>query len=45
MVKLNEEEGATLVLVTHDTELASRAHRIVRLSGGQVVSDERVSPK
>jgi len=26
------------VLVTHDPELASRANRIVRLSGGQVVS-------
>jgi len=40
MVTLNREEGTTLVLVTHDTELASRAHRIVRLSGGQVISDE-----
>jgi putative ABC transport system ATP-binding protein len=44
MVKLNREEGTTLVLVTHDTELASRAHRIVRLSGGQVISDQRTSP-
>ena len=44
MVRLNQEEGATLILVTHDTELASRAHRIVRLSGGRIVSDERVMP-
>jgi putative ABC transport system ATP-binding protein len=43
MVSLNSEEGATLVLVTHDTELASKAHRIVRLSGGRIVGDERVS--
>ncbi|KPK63447.1 MAG: ABC transporter [Gemmatimonas sp. SG8_38_2] len=40
LVNLNQEEGTTLVLVTHDTELASKAHRIVRLSGGRVVSDE-----
>jgi putative ABC transport system ATP-binding protein len=43
MVSLNQEEGATLVLVTHDTELASKAHRIVRLSGGRIVSDEKVA--
>lgn len=41
MVRLNREEGTTLVLVTHDMELASKAHRIVRLAGGRIVSDER----
>lgn len=45
MVRLNREEGTTLVLVTHDVELASKAHRIVRLSGGRIVSDERVAPQ
>jgi putative ABC transport system ATP-binding protein len=40
MVRLNKEEGTTLVLVTHDTELAAQAHRIVRLAGGRIVSDE-----
>ncbi len=43
MVSLNQEEGTTLVLVTHDTELAARAHRIVRLSGGHIVGDEKVT--
>ncbi len=43
MVRLNLEEGTTLVLVTHDVELASKAHRIVRLSGGRIVADERVA--
>ncbi len=43
MVKLNREEGTTLVLVTHDVELASKAHRIVCLSGGRIVGDEKVS--
>ncbi len=37
LVRLNREEQTTLVLVTHDTELASRAHRIVRLAGGRIL--------
>ena len=36
---LNRERGTTLVLVTHDLELARRCHRIVRLKSGAVVSD------
>ncbi len=39
IVQLNREERTTLMLVTHDTELAARAHRIIRLSGGEIVSD------
>ncbi len=38
MVELNRDFKTTLVLVTHDPELANRANRIVRLSDGQVVS-------
>jgi putative ABC transport system ATP-binding protein len=38
---LNETADTTLVLVTHDQELASRTERILRLRGGQVVGDER----
>ena len=41
LMELNRELGTTLVLVTHDTDLASRAHRIIRLSDGRVVADER----
>jgi len=36
---LNAESGATLVLVTHDRELAARCRRIVRLDAGRVVGD------
>ncbi len=39
LVRLNSEEETTLVLVTHDQELAARAHRIIRLSGGRIVPD------
>ncbi len=41
LVELNEEARTTLVLVTHDPELAARAHRVIRLAGGRIVSDER----
>lgn len=36
---LNREQGTTLVLVTHDAELAARCGRILRLKSGAVVSD------
>lgn len=36
---LNADLGTTLVLVTHDMELAKRARRIIRLKGGAVVVD------
>jgi putative ABC transport system ATP-binding protein len=37
---LNASAGTTLVLVTHDTELAQRAQRMIRLKGGAVVNGE-----
>jgi len=39
MTALNREAGTTLVLVTHDPELAARARRILRLADGRLVSD------
>jgi putative ABC transport system ATP-binding protein len=41
LFQLNRERGTTLVLVTHDQELAERAGRIIRLRGGQLVGDSR----
>ncbi|MGE6793066.1 putative ABC transport system ATP-binding protein [Pseudomonas guineae] len=34
---LNKEQGATLVLVTHDERLAHRCQRLIRLEGGHLV--------
>ena len=39
MGELNEEHGTTLVLVTHDAELAGRARRVLRLRDGAMVED------
>ncbi len=36
---LNNEQGTTLIIVTHDMELAGKTSRIIRLKGGHVVSD------
>lgn len=40
MIGLNRAAGTTLALVTHDTELASCAERVVRLGSGRIISDE-----
>ena len=40
LFSLNREAGTTLVLVTHNHELASRTNRIIRLKGGRIVSDQ-----
>jgi putative ABC transport system ATP-binding protein len=37
---LNREEKTTLVLVTHNLELASKTERILRMKGGKLVNEE-----
>ena len=37
---LNREAGTTLVLVTHDMELASKTQRIIRIKGGLIIADD-----
>ena len=38
---LNREAGTTLVIVTHNAELADRTQRIIRLRGGRIIADEK----
>lgn len=42
LVRLNEQQGQTLVLVTHDATVSSRAHRILRMRNGQIVEEMRL---
>jgi putative ABC transport system ATP-binding protein len=37
---LNQEAGTTLVIVTHDMDLAKKNQRILRLQGGKIMSDQ-----
>ena len=40
---LNAEAGTTLIIVTHNMDLASGTGRIIRLKGGTIIADERKS--
>jgi ABC-type lipoprotein export system ATPase subunit len=40
LVRLNESEQQTFVLVTHDAAVAARAHRTIRMRDGRITSDE-----
>ncbi|MFN9213528.1 MAG: ABC transporter ATP-binding protein [Gemmatimonadota bacterium] len=37
--QLNRESGSTVILVTHDLQLAERAQRVIRLRDGAVIED------
>lgn len=41
LFRLNQERGITLVIVTHDPDLAQRCGRLVRIADGRVVSDQK----
>ena len=41
--ELNEREGITIVLVTHEPDIAANAHRLVRLADGRVIYDGPVA--
>ena len=39
LVHLNESRGMTLIVVTHNADLARKMHRQLRLTGGTVVEE------
>lgn len=41
LFNINKEEGTTLVLVTHNLELAAHTERILQIRGGKLVSDKK----
>ncbi len=40
---LNKEAGTTLVIITHDMELAKKTQRILRLKGGKISTDQKIT--
>lgn len=42
-LEINEREGVTIILVTHEMDVASRAKRIIKIKDGEISSDETVS--
>ncbi len=45
IIDLNIKQGKTIILVTHDRELARYANRIITLKDGQILSDEKNSSR
>ncbi len=43
LVELNQEEGVTLIVVTHALELARRMKRMMRLENGRLVENDRLN--
>ena len=41
LLKLNKERGVTMVLVTHDADVASRCSRILVMRDGRITEDRR----
>lgn len=42
--KINDE-GNTIIMVTHDQEIAKQARRIVRIRDGEIISDESINQR
>ena len=42
LFKINKEYGTTLLVVTHDSEIAERFSRILHMQDGQIVRDEKL---
>lgn len=40
LFNLNNEAGTTLVIVTHDMELAKKTNRVINIKGGRIVTEE-----
>ena len=40
--ELNEKDGATIILVTHDPEVVPYCHRLIKIRDGAIIADEAV---
>jgi putative ABC transport system ATP-binding protein len=44
-VRLNQESNITVILVTHEPDIAKFSRRIIRFSDGRIVSDEKTGAR
>ncbi|MEV7035900.1 ABC transporter ATP-binding protein [Streptomyces sp. NPDC093272] len=44
LMSLRERYGMTMLIATHDAEVAANGDRVVRLQDGRITSDQRVTP-
>ena len=45
LLKLNEKEGITLVMVTHDVNLKYLSNRVLKVLDGKIIGEELIDPK
>jgi len=43
--KLNLEQGKTIILITHESDVAEHASRVIHLRDGQIVDDKKIQMK
>lgn len=43
--RLNREQGLTAVLVTHESDIAAFAERVLTMRDGELISDQRQTPR
>ena len=41
-VKLNKESNITIILVTHENDIAAYSRRVIKFLDGRITSDERM---
>ena len=41
LTSLNREHGVTIIVVTHESDIAAYADRVLTMRDGQIISDER----
>jgi macrolide transport system ATP-binding/permease protein len=42
LVSLNRDQGVTIIVVTHEADIAAYADRVITMRDGQILTDERV---
>jgi ABC-type lipoprotein export system ATPase subunit len=43
--KLNQEQNRTIILITHEQDIAEHANRIIHFKDGLIISDKPNNPK